>query len=183
MTLETVIIGTTRLLGALPVLRWAFVGGLIAIAVDLSDLFQRNLIDLGGIEDYQSFDKYADLAYMATFLIVALRWTGPARDVAVALFGYRMIGVATFELTGARAVLIFFPNLFEFWFLFVAFALHWRPGWLHSGRTMAAFGALLLALKLLQEYALHVGKWLDDFTAIEAVEAIWDWLVGPPGWR
>ena len=27
--------------------------------------------------------------------------------------------------------------------------------------------------------ALHGGKWLDSFTAIEAVEAIADWFAGP----
>jgi hypothetical protein len=32
---------------------------------------------------------------------------------------------------------------------------------------------VLLALKLFQEYVLHVGKWLDGFTAVEAVEEIW----------
>jgi hypothetical protein len=37
----------------------------------------------------------------------------------------------------------------------------------------------LTALKLFQEYALHWGKWLDGFTAVEAVEAIWDWATAP----
>jgi hypothetical protein len=36
-----------------------------------------------------------------------------------------------------------------------------------------------VGLKFFQEYALHVGKWLDGFTAVEAVEAIWQWLTGP----
>ena len=36
--MEIVVIGAIRVLGSLPVLRWAFVGALIAIAVDLSDL-------------------------------------------------------------------------------------------------------------------------------------------------
>ena len=35
----------------------------------------------------------------------------------------------------------------------------------------------LVALKLFQEYAIHYQRWLDDFTAVEAVEAIWDFLV------
>jgi hypothetical protein len=39
---EIVIIGTVRVLGALPVLRWAFVGAIIAILVDTSDIFLMN---------------------------------------------------------------------------------------------------------------------------------------------
>ena len=39
-----------------------------------SDLFMMNLIDLGGVDDYQTFDKYLDQAYLLTFLVVALRW-------------------------------------------------------------------------------------------------------------
>ena len=72
---------------ALPVLRWAFAGALIAIAVDLSDLFIRDFVDAGGIPNYQAFDKWLDQAYLVTFLVVALRWDGIPRTVAIALFG------------------------------------------------------------------------------------------------
>ena len=66
--MEIVVIGGIRVLGSLPVLRWALAGALIAIAVDFSDLFLKNLLDLGGLKDYQRFDKVADLAYMGCFL-------------------------------------------------------------------------------------------------------------------
>ena len=46
MTLEELIIAVVRVLGSLFVLRWALVGGLIAILVDLSDLFLKNLLSL-----------------------------------------------------------------------------------------------------------------------------------------
>ncbi|MSQ61704.1 MAG: hypothetical protein EXR43_03885 [Dehalococcoidia bacterium] len=108
-------------------MRWAFAGGLVAIAVDLSDLFLMNLLDLGGVRSYQRFDKLPDLPSMATFLIVVLRWRGPARTLAVLLFAYRMAGLLLFELTGQRELLLLFPNLFEFWFLAVAALPHWQP--------------------------------------------------------
>lgn len=177
--MEAVIIALVRVFGALPVLRWAFVGGLIAVFIDLSDLFWLNLLDLGGVGDYQHFDKYLDQAYLLTFLAVAWRWQNPARRVALLLFAYRLIGFVVFEVTGDRDLLIAFPNLFEFWFLFVASLPHWYPRFAFTRRQIAGWGAFLLALKLFQEYALHVGRWLDRFTAIEAVEAIWDWITGP----
>ena len=44
------------------------------------------------------------------------------------------------------------------------------------GRATYAVLASLVALKLFQEYAIHYARWLDGFTAVDAVEAIWHWL-------
>ena len=83
MTLEVLVIGAIRIAGSLPVLRWPLAGGILAILVDLSDLLLRDLLDLGGIPDYQAFDKWLDQVYLAAFLIVALRWSGLERGVAI----------------------------------------------------------------------------------------------------
>jgi hypothetical protein len=176
---EMLVVGAVRVLGSLPVLRWAFAGAIVAILVDFSDLFLRNLLDLGGIPNYQRFDKVMDLVYMGTFLAVALRWRGLARNIAVALFAFRMVGFAAFELTGSRGLLLAFPNVFEFWFVYVAAVLHWRPRHVVTAREAALVLVPLGALKLFQEYALHWGRWLDGFTAVEAVEAIWGWATSP----
>ncbi|MDA1256453.1 MAG: hypothetical protein O3C10_01200 [Chloroflexi bacterium] len=136
-TLETLVIGLVRVAGSLPVLRWAFADALIAILVDFSDLFQKNLLDLGGVGDYQQFDKWADLAYMVTFLVVALRWDGVARTVAIGLFSFRLVGLVAFEATSSRTVLLAFPNLFEFWFVFIAALKHWWPGYAFTQKRLA----------------------------------------------
>jgi hypothetical protein len=120
MTTEMWIIAAIRVASALPVLRWPLAGAFIAIFFDLADLFLRDWLHLGGVKDYQSFDKWLDQAYMLTFLIVALRWEPLPRNIAVALYSFRLAGFITFELTGDREVLILFPNLFEYWFIFVA---------------------------------------------------------------
>ena len=172
--MEIVVIGAIRVLGSLGVLRWAFAGGLIAVAVDFSDLFLKNLLDLGGLHDYQRFDKLADLVYMGCFLWVSRRWRGPAKTWAAALFAFRMVGLLAFEATQARWLLLAFPNVFEFWYLANAGILHWRPTRVLSSRAAALLLVTLLPLKLFQEYALHYGKWLDHVSAIEAVEAIWE---------
>jgi hypothetical protein len=176
MTTEMWIIAAARVLGSLPVLRWPFYGAILAILVDQSDLFMMNLIHLGGVTDYQTFDKWLDQVYIACFLIVALRWHGLDRTIAVGLYGYRLIGFVAFELTESRDVLLLFPNFFEFWFVLVAAKLQF--GWQEAlrGRRYAAVLVALIALKLFQEYAIHYQRWLDGFTATEAVEAIWDFL-------
>jgi hypothetical protein len=176
LTWEMVVIGAVRVIGSLPVLRWAFAGAVIAILVDFSDLFLWNLIDLGGLGSYQRFDKYVDQVYLLAFLAVAMRWEGVPRTVALVLYVWRLIGFALYEITGARGVLPFFPNVFEFWFVFVAAQRHWWPGFTYSRGATFGWGTLLLILKIIHEYVLHWGRWLDSFTALEAVEAIWEFI-------
>ena len=108
--MEIVVIGAVRVLGSLGVLRWAFVGALIAILVDFSDLFLKNLLDLGGLHNYQRFDKVADLVYMGAFLWVSRRWEGPAKTWAAALFAFRMVGLVAFEATEVRWILLALGN-------------------------------------------------------------------------
>lgn len=169
-------IGAIRIAGSLPVLRWPLAGAIVAILVDLSDLLLRDVLDLGGIPDYQAFDKWVDQVYLAAFLVVALRWSGPERAVAVALYLYRMIGFLAFEATGERALLLVFPNVFEPWFLLVAAVHHVRPGFTWRGPTLAATLAVLLALKELQEWAIHGARLFDSISALEFLDLVRGWL-------
>ena len=171
-----VVIGAIRVAGSLPVLWWPFVGALIAILVDFSDLFLMNLLHLGGLGDYQAFDKWVDLVYMATFLAVSLRWSGIEKRVSIGLFAYRMIGVAVFEATRARSVLLVFPNVFEFWFVFIAARNQFRPSHTLTRRRAVAWLLALLAAKEAQEFVLHQGKYLDRYRAVDVVVAWWNWV-------
>jgi hypothetical protein len=178
MTLEIVLFVAFRVATSLPVLRWPLAGGLLAIGGDLADLLLRDLVDLGGIGDYQLLDKACDQVYLALFLVVALRWEGVERRVAVALYLYRLAGSVLFVMTGERAVLFLFPNVFEPWFIFVA-AIHHRSRPLHW--TPARVGvvlAALTALKLVQEWALHVGQVFESMTSVQFLEELWRRLTG-----
>ena len=115
---------------------------------------------------------------MATFLIVALRWQGIPRTVAVALFVYRMAGVITFELTGNRYVLLAFPNVFEFWFIGVAAQKHWWPDYRLSWKSAHRWLLLALTLKMGQEWTLHGGQYLEQYVVTELVGSWWGWLTG-----
>jgi hypothetical protein len=193
MTTEEIIIAIVRVLTALPVLVWPFPGAIIAILGDLSDLFLKDLLHLGGVSNYQRFDKWLDQVYMLTFLVVALRWAPVPRNIAVGLFAYRLVGFAVFAVTGERGLLILFPNVFEYWFLFVAgvqfFGLedgvsNTRPRfwgmfpYRYTAGQIAAVMAVAVGAKLVHEYILHVGRWFDGFTATEAVEWFWEQATG-----
>jgi hypothetical protein len=178
MTLEVLVIGTIRVLGSLPVLRWPLAGGILAILVDLSDLLLRDTLDLGGIPDYQAFDKWADQVYLAAFLIVALRWRGPERAIAVGLYLFRLVGFVAFEATGERALLLLFPNVFEPWFLVVAAVHRFRPGFEWRPVVTGAVLAVLLALKEVQEWALHGARLFDGISSLDFLDRIRRWLTG-----
>jgi hypothetical protein len=165
-----------RLASALPTLRWPFAGALIALVADFADLFLMDAI--GGISDYQRLDKLCDLAYITAFLAVAARWSGLERIVALVLFGYRMIGEVAFEITGERALLLLFPNVFEFWFVAVAARRHYRPERALTPRQAAVALVILLVGKEAQEYFLHVDRFLDQFSAFGAVQGIWHTITG-----
>jgi hypothetical protein len=177
MTPEILVIAAIRIAGSLPVLRWPLAGGLLAILVDLSDLLLRDLLDLGGVGDYQSLDKWLDQVYLATFLVVALRWPGLPRRIAFALYAFRLAGFALFELTGERGLLLLFPNVFEFWFLVVAALSPARVAAWTVGR-LAACLVVLTALKEVQEWALHGARMFDAVSSLEFLELLWQRLTG-----
>jgi hypothetical protein len=177
VTLEVIVIAAVRIAGSLPVLRWAFLGGLLAIFIDLSDLFLMGVLDLGGVPDYQSLDKWLDQVYLALFLVVALRWSNPARSISIALYLYRLIGFVLFELTGERALLLLFPNVFEFWFIFVAAVGHERIGRWSRPQLGLTLGVLTL-LKEVQEWALHGARLFDSISALDALDQVWRRLTG-----
>ncbi len=179
MTLEVLVIGAFRVLGSLPVLRWPLAGGILAVLVDLSDLLLRDTLDLGGIPDYQAFDKWADQVYMAAFLVVAIRWHGLERSVAVGLYVLRIVGFVAFEATGDRFLLLVTPNVFEFWFLFVAAWHVIRPGQAIRPVALVPVLIVLTGLKELQEWALHGARLFDGISSLDAIEIVRKWLFGP----
>lgn len=177
MTAEILVIAAIRIAGSLPVLRWPLAGGILAILVDLSDLLLRDVLELGGIGDYQTLDKWLDQVYMATFLIVALRWTGVARTIAVALYAYRMVGFVLFELTAERSLLLAFPNVFELWFLLVAAVGAERVARWSVPRIAAAL-VVLTAAKEAQEWALHGARLFDGISSLEFLDLVRRRLTG-----
>jgi hypothetical protein len=132
----------------------------------------RDTLGLGGIPDYQAFDKWMDQVYLGLFLVVALRWVGVERRVAVALYAYRLVGFVAFEMTGARELLLVFPNVFEPWFLLVAAVHRFRPAYAWRPATAAAALVALTAVKEVQEWALHGARLFDGISSLEFLEQL-----------
>jgi len=172
LTSEEALAAGLKLVFALPVLRWPLAGAIIAILADGLDVAVMNYVDLGGggIRDYHLFDKWTDLFALVTFFAVSLRWQGRDRAIAVTLFALRITGIALFEALGWRNALIFLPNLFETWFLYVLIRDAWLPKDAPGFRTALLAG--MVACKLAQEYVLHVAQILDRYNLSEVLDRL-----------
>jgi hypothetical protein len=113
------------------------------------------------LEGYQGYDKALDIYYLAIAYISTLRnWSnGFAFQVSRILFYWRLVGVALFELTHLRWLLLIFPNTFEYFFIFYeAYRLRWDPKRM-SKRLLAGAAALIwIVIKLPQEYWIHIAQ-------------------------
>jgi hypothetical protein len=184
-----VFVGVYRVIGSLFVLRWPFWGAVVAVVCDLGDLLLFNLFAVyggwSGLADYQAFDKWLDQVYLAAFLVVALRdFASLAKGIAIVLYLLRLVGFIAFETGIApREALLVFPNLFEFWFIAVAFTMRYRPSFAWTPGRAAVVLTALLAGKLAQEWALHVGRVFDEMTFLGVLGSIWDAATAPFGGR
>lgn len=151
----------------------AIIGCLVLDAADQT-IFQAFGYDPPG---YQSYDKAMDVFYLAIAYLSTMRnWENlAAYSVGRFLYFYRLFGVFMFEMTGARAVLLIFPNTFEYFF--IAYEAI-RTRWAVVGRLLKWWvvlaGIIWVFIKLPQEYWLHVAQ-LDVTDTLE--EYWWAWPV------
>ena len=172
MTVEEIIISFVRIFASLIVFKFNFFGGLLVILIDFSDLFMMNLISLGGVRNYQVLDKFLDLFYISFFLLITLRWSSSVRNISIALFIFRIIGFILFEIYEERFILFLFPNVFEFWFIGIAFLNKFKKA--HSRKNIVLVLFFAFGLKMLQEYILHVWRFLDNYRAVDVVKSFID---------
>ena len=177
MTYEEIIVSIVRILGALPVLKFAFFGSIFAVIIDLSDLFIIGNLKLGGVRNYQDLDKILDLAYMITFLIISLRWSNTEKNISIILFLFRLAGMVLYELSGSRIILFSFPNIFEFWIVGVSFYKFIYKNKPLKLKTISIILVLASILKLLQEWILHWNKFLDNYAMGDILSVIKDLLI------
>ena len=144
-----------RLVVPLSILRWPFWGMLLAIAADASDvmIFSKlgwGILDGRGI--YHELDKIFDIYYMALAAYVALKWQEALpRRLALLLFLWRFAGDVVFEITRARQVLFFAPNIFENFYLILAGLLQFFPAFRVNTTRLIIIILLIAALpKIIQ---------------------------------
>jgi hypothetical protein len=124
-------------------------------------------LDLHG---YQGYDKALDIYYLTVAYLSTLRnWANrDAFQVARFLFYYRLAGVVLFELLHWRALLLVFPNAFEYFFIvYEAIRLRWDPKRLTRRNVILLAAVIWVFIKLPQEYWIHIAQ-LDTTDLISA---------------
>jgi hypothetical protein len=176
----------------------AIIACLIVDAVDQT-VFQVFGYDPPG---YQGYDKAMDVYYLAVAYMATMRnWQNVAAfAVGRFLYFYRLVGVVAFELAQLRALLLVFPNTFEYFFIaYEGVRSRWNPlRWgLRAWLLVAA--VIWVLVKLPQEYWIHVAKldvtdtlrdygWAAPLMAVlvlTALAALWYGVVprlGRPDW-
>lgn len=113
------------------------------------------------LDGYQSYDKALDIYYLTVAYISTFRnWTNDfAFHVSRFLYYYRLIGVVLFEVFQARALLLVFPNTFEYFFIwYESVRLFWNPKRLTQRTILLSAAAIWIVIKLPQEYWIHIAQ-------------------------
>ena len=174
-TNEEILIAIIRITGSLFTLKWAFIGSIFAVFIDLSDLFWQDFLDMGGIRNYQAFDKILDVFYMSIFLFIAIRWKNILSKIAIFLFLFRLFGLLIFEITQDRIFLLLFPNIFEFWFILVTgLKLFMKEKTILKPRIIIISLFISGVLKIFHEWVLHGIKFFDQWGFFEFMNMLVD---------
>ncbi|RXA21765.1 hypothetical protein EQO05_00510 [Methanosarcina sp. MSH10X1] len=152
---------TARFLIPLTIPGYPLPGIILSLVLDMVDqtLFQEftNL----PLEGYQDYDKALDIYYLAiTYLSTLRNWSNFfAFEAGRFLFYFRLIGVAIFEITHLRLLLLIFPNVFEYFFIFYELVrLKWDPKVLTKEKLITTVAFIWVFIKLPQEYWLHIAR-------------------------
>jgi hypothetical protein len=175
-TLILALVVGLRLVVPLAIPRYPIPAGLAALVIDGVDqsiLQATTKLNLAG---YQNYDKALDMYYLSIEYLATLRnWTNPsALGMGRLLYYYRLVGSLLFELLHIRALLLLFPNTFEYFFLFYeAVRLRWDPRRLSAATVIGAAFAIWVVIKIPQEYWIHIAQ-------LDATDAIKEHIFGVP---
>ncbi|MBN1660528.1 MAG: hypothetical protein JXA93_19180 [Anaerolineae bacterium] len=155
------IVASLRLLVPLAIPRYPLPAILAALLLDGVDqtLFQH--FTALPLDHYQGYDKSLDIYYLTIAYISTLaNWEDRfALRLGRLLFYWRLIGVALFEVTDLRGLLLLFPNTFEYFFIFYeGCRLRWHPRRIARRTLIAAAALIWICIKLPQEYWLHIAQ-------------------------
>jgi uncharacterized membrane protein YjjP (DUF1212 family) len=149
-----------RLLVPLSILRWNLGGTLASMLLDGFDTYLPDFPSLAEFGQYQRWDKSLDLYYLSLAFAVSLLWKNSwAKKSAIILYVLRALGTILFLVTASRSWLFFFPNFFEYFFLFqLGFLFLFKKNIFDQKRVTFPVLAILFILKLIQEYILHYAQ-------------------------
>jgi hypothetical protein len=170
-----------RFIVPLSIPRFPLPGIVTSLVLDAADqtIFQQ----FPGLDltRYQNYDKALDIYYLTIAYISTLRnWKNYfAFQVARFLFYWRLVGVALFELTQLRVLLLIFPNTFEYFFIYYeTYRLRWDPRLMSKRLIIGAAALIWVIIKLPQEYWIHTAQidttdWIKTYLFGGTADTTW----------
>ena len=179
ISLGVIIVTILRLVVPLTIFRWPLWGGIASGVVDSIDVILVYLLGFGDFKSYHSTDKVLDTYFLVFMGFYSWRnWKGLDRQISLGLFGWRMIGFVAFEITGTRWLLLVFPNLFLWFWVFVAWRNRFKPTWELTNQRAGIVLAVMIGPKLLQESILHIWQLHPVTIMQDFFTDLWNGLVG-----
>lgn len=158
MELLPIIPTIIRLLVPFLIFRFALIGILLS---NLADLYDWKFTDHSTFEKltfYQNWDKTMDMYYLFFIALIVLKFKDKiAKNTALFLFFYRIIGVILLYMTHNRSFLFFFPNIFENFVLFYLFYnfLTKKTILFKNTKIFIIVMSIISIPKLIHEYTQH----------------------------
>ena len=142
--------GIVRVLSVIAIIKWPLGGWLLIFFVDTVDYF---FALRGGLTfaQYQSIDKSLDILNRFYFVVPALVFNWPVRDLFIILFFYRLVGDFMYFKNKAEKYFFLFPNVLEFLL----------PAYIIFNHNLLLSLAIAVPLKLAHEYGLHIKNFID----------------------
>jgi hypothetical protein len=160
-TMVLVVVIGARLVVPLALPRYPLPAIVAALAIDAADQTLFDVFTGRELARYQTYDKALDIYYLAIAYVSVLRnWTnGYAVDIARMLWYLRLIGVAAFEVTEQRVLLVVFANTFEYFFItYEVIRCRWDPRRLGRRAWWKVAAVLWIGVKVPQEWWVHVAQ-------------------------
>jgi len=156
-----------RLLLPLLILKWALLGMVVCSLLDAFDVYFPGFPPLESFYQYQEWDKILDLYYLSFALFVSFSWKDLlSKKISLLFYLLRATGTALFLITASRAWLFFFPNLFEYFYLFyLGSIVIFKQNLIRNKKDLAIIIGAIILLKLPQEYILHFKRY-----------SFWNWF-------
>jgi hypothetical protein len=150
-----------RVLVPLGVFRFPLPAMLAALVIDGLDQTIFQTVTSLPLENYQSYDKALDVYYLSlAYLSMMRNWVSKdGFDVGRFLYYYRLVGVVLFEQSQIRALLLVFPNTFEYFFdAYEGIRTRWDPRRLGRDLLIGIAAFIWIVIKLPQEWWIHVAQ-------------------------
>lgn len=147
-----------RLLVPLLIFRWPFFGYVGAMLADaLGDCMLVDLMggSFGSGANYHIFDKWLDFYMITIAVIAALRFVKIEKLTSIILYLIRAIGIIFFEITQLHIFLVIFPNVFEFFFVFITFTKKFWKKFRLTKKNLWVVMTVLTVPKLILELLFH----------------------------